>query len=352
VSKFSMTSIFSGANVFTDLSEDEEYANICGITFDEFKQHLKTPLEDMFAEGLFKRTKFQDYGSFEQALVDMYDGYTWNSIDRIFNPFSLLKAIQNRKLESYWFRSGSPTFLYKYIRSEPEIALNLDEVIMPSKYLEKETAEDLSFEPLLYQSGYLTQAQPVEDGIYTLKVPNIEVREFFEYLIAEAFIGKKIKNYFKFGLSLIKGFQENDADKIQNYLTDLLLSLSLWPKDLEERTFHLFFLVFLKITGIKKEDVYSEPIIETGRPDIAFKLDDKKGILLEFKTFKISHNKSATELETQYGKSLDEAEKQMEKYYEPLFATIKATEIQGIAIAVAWGHGVKVRICRKAVLSS
>jgi hypothetical protein len=81
-------------------------------------------------------------------------------------------------------------------------------------------------------------------------------------------------------------------------------------------------------------------------------LDDSQCVLLEFKSFKIPPHKTASDLESQYDKSLTEAEEQMEKYYTPLFTEIKASEIQGIAIAVAWGHGVKVRICRKTVLSS
>jgi hypothetical protein len=208
---------------------------------------------------------------------------------------------------------------------------------MSSKYLEKQTAKDLSFVPLLYQTGYLTRALPVENNIYTLKIPNSEVRESFDYLNTEAFIGEKLGDFFQFGLNLLEGFQKNNADILQNCLTDLILSLSLLPQDLHERTIHLAILVFLKLAGINKGDIFSEPKIDGGRPDIAFKLDDRGSVLLELKVFKIPPNKTASDLETQCVKSLDEAEEQMEKYYNPLFAKTKVAEIQGIAIAVAWG---------------
>jgi hypothetical protein len=98
VSKFSRTTTFSRSNVFKDISESEEYASNCGITLDELGKRLGLTLKKIFAEGLFKGTLFRDYESLKQVFVDMSDGYSWNSTDRIFNPLSLLKALKNRGL--------------------------------------------------------------------------------------------------------------------------------------------------------------------------------------------------------------------------------------------------------------
>jgi hypothetical protein len=105
-----MTSIFSGANVFKDISENQQFANIRGITRAEFEANLAAPLPEMFAEGLFKNSGYPDFSSFREALIAMRDGYSWNGVDRVFYPYSLLSAISDMGLERYWDASGTPLF--------------------------------------------------------------------------------------------------------------------------------------------------------------------------------------------------------------------------------------------------
>jgi hypothetical protein len=346
VSKFSMTSIFSGANVFTDISEDEEFANICGITYEEFDKRIKNSIHEMFAEGLFKETEYKNGESFIQSLEDMYDGYTWNSIDRIFNPFSLLKAVQNQELDSYWFDSGAPTFLYEHIESNPQKALFLDGITMPREYLKNQTAADLSLVPLLYQSGYLTSSLPVKNGVYTLKIPNIEVKNALNYLLTKTFVDEKLGDFYTFGSELLEAFKENDESRIQDRLTVLFLNIKLKRDEFCERTFHVAILYFLRLVRVKT--VYFELNIAGGGIDICFEPDDDKAILLELKSLDHSHfHKTDTDLDVIFAESLDEAEKRLNKYYVPLFTKIKAHEIQGIAMSTAWRRGIRVRISKK-----
>jgi hypothetical protein len=345
VSKFSLTSIFSGANVFTDISEDEKYANICGITFEEFDKYLKDIIQEKFAEGFFKKTRFKNFEDFVDALKDMYDGYTWNSVDRVFNPFSLLKAVEKSDLKSYWFRSGTPTFLHKFVRKNPETALNLERIEMEADDLETQTATKVSFVPLLYQTGYLTSALPVENEIYSLKIPNKEVRNSFNKLILEAFACKKIKYLYNLGAKLLAAFKENNAEAIQTHLTELIASISFKDDELSERTFHLFILVFLKLVDIT--NYYSELNVDSGRTDICFMLDDAKAVLLELKSFKKKPSMSDYDLDKNFEMKFKAAERQQKKYYIPLFAKIKANEIQGIALTLGWGSGVRAIISNK-----
>ncbi|MDR2198099.1 MAG: AAA family ATPase [Deltaproteobacteria bacterium] len=345
VSKFSMTSIFSGANVFTDISEDQEYANICGITFDEFDKYLKGDIHNKFAEGFFKNTEFKDIHDFIQNLKDMCDGYTWNSVDKIFNPVSLLTAIQTRKLDSYWFGMGTPTFLYKYFKSDKKTSLFLDDVEMPVEYLNNQTAADLSLVPLLYQTGYLTSSLPVKAGVYTLKIPNIEVKNALNFLLTKTFVNKKIGDLYTFGKVLLSAIMENDEKTIQMSLTNLCSNIKLKRDELCERTFHIALLCFLQFARI--EEVYSELNLACGRIDICFMLDDYKAILLELKSLDRCHyHKNDTELDVSFKESLDQAERQLNKYYIPLFDKIKAKEIQGIALSTAWRRGVRARISK------
>jgi hypothetical protein len=345
VSKFSMTSIFSGANIFTDISEKKEYANICGITLDEFDKYLRDPILEMFEEGSFGDKKFKSGVAFIKALKDMYDGYTWNSIDKIINPFSLLRSVKNRELKPYWFWSGTPTFLHKFVRSNPEESVNLERIEMNSDELERQSADEISLIPLLYQTGYLTQAHRVEDGVYTLKIPNKEVRNSFNILILKSFAGGKIKEISNLGSNLLQAFKENDEKAIQDRLTELISNLGFYENELYERTFNTIIKIFLILVGVN--NYYSELKIKGGRIDICFMLDDKKAILLELKAFKHELGKRKSELEKKFASTLKQASEQLRKYYDPLFDEIKADEIQGIALALAWDLGVRAKLDKK-----
>jgi hypothetical protein len=177
VSKFPMASLFSRANVFDDISEYEDFANICEITMAEFEAHLPTPLAEMFDEGLFKNSGYTDFAFFRAALILMRYGYSWNGFDRILNPFSPLKAIHNKRLDHYWRASGTPSFLVKFIKSKPAKALKFDNISMSKASLKAQIVENLSLTPLLCQTGYLTLASPPSGEIHDLKIPNLKVRQ-------------------------------------------------------------------------------------------------------------------------------------------------------------------------------
>lgn len=111
ITKFSQLSIFSELNNITNISMDEEYAGICGIT----KEELLTQMSDDI-DTLAAKLKLSSNETFVK-LTALYDGYhfTWPSPD-VFNPFSLLNCLSKQKLGAYWFGSGTPTYLINMMR--------------------------------------------------------------------------------------------------------------------------------------------------------------------------------------------------------------------------------------------
>ena len=111
ITKFSQLSIFSELNNISNVSMDEEYAAICGITKEELSEQMAPDIE-MLAKKLNKTPE-----ETLNKLIDYYDGYhfTWPSPD-IFNPFSLMTAMSKRKIDAYWFGSGTPTYLIEMLR--------------------------------------------------------------------------------------------------------------------------------------------------------------------------------------------------------------------------------------------
>ena len=173
ISKFSQVSIFSELNNITNVSMDDEYAGICGITKEELLENMSDDI-DMLADALGYSREMMI-----AKLKENYDGYhfAWPSSD-IFNPYSLLTCFSKRKVDSYWFGSGTPTYLLNMMRKYDFTPIDLGEQMDASKDdFDAATETMTTIMPLLYQSGYITiKNYDPETELYTLALPNKEVR--------------------------------------------------------------------------------------------------------------------------------------------------------------------------------
>ena len=173
ITKFSQLSIFSELNNIKNVSMDEPYAGICGITKDELLTQMKDDVQELADKlGL-------SYDETIQKLKDHYDGYhfCWPSPD-VFNPFSLLNCLADAKFNSYWFGSGTPTYLIYMMRKYHFTPIDLGARMEAGKDDFDAATETLTnIMPLLYQSGYITIKDYDEDtDLYTLDIPNREIR--------------------------------------------------------------------------------------------------------------------------------------------------------------------------------
>ena len=173
ITKFSQLSIFSELNNIKNVSMDEEYAGICGITKEELLSQMDIDI-NILADKL-GLTHEQTVAK----LKERYDGYhfAWPSPD-VFNPFSLLNCFADRKLDSYWFGSGTPTYLLNMMRKFGFTPVDLGGPIEAGKDdFDAATETMTTIMPLLYQSGYITiKDYDPETELYTLGLPNKEVR--------------------------------------------------------------------------------------------------------------------------------------------------------------------------------
>ena len=173
ITKFSQLSIFSELNNITNISMDEAYAGICGITREELLTQMSDDI-DRLAEKLSITREVAI-----QQLKDNYDGYhfTYPSPD-IFNPYSLLNCFSKEKIGAYWFGSGTPTFLIEMMRKFGTTPMDIGESEMADvSDFDAPTETMESIVPLLYQSGYVTIKDYDEDtNLYELGIPNKEIR--------------------------------------------------------------------------------------------------------------------------------------------------------------------------------
>ena len=172
ITKFSQLSIFSELNNIKNISMLPEYAAICGITEEEMATQMDEDLDILAGRMGISREKTV------QKLKDNYDGYhfTWPSPD-IYNPFSLLNAFADGRLDSYWFGSGTPTYLIEMLKKYGVQPQQIGGRKAMAESFDAPTERMTDIAPLLYQSGYVTIKgySPITQ-LYTLDIPNKEVR--------------------------------------------------------------------------------------------------------------------------------------------------------------------------------
>ena len=172
ITKFSQLSIFSELNNIKNISMLPEYAAICGITEEEMATQMDEDLDILAGRLNVNREEVV------KKLKAHYDGYhfTWPSPD-IYNPFSLLNAFVTGRLDSYWFGSGTPTYLIEMLRKYGVLPSKIGGNEAMAEEFDAPTERMASITPLLYQSGYVTIKDADTDfGIYRLDIPNKEVR--------------------------------------------------------------------------------------------------------------------------------------------------------------------------------
>ena len=183
VTKLGKMSIFSGLNNLNDISMDPRYADICGITEDELKSTFGESVEEL------ARANELSVDDCYKKLAQMYDGYhfTENSVG-IYNPFSLLNTFNSGKFRMYWFETGTPTFLVRYLKQGN---YNLDNISRNDVSLETLTGSNyVSPAPitLMYQAGYLTiKDYDQRFNTYNLDYPNEDVKRGFMYSLSQLF---------------------------------------------------------------------------------------------------------------------------------------------------------------------
>ena len=173
ITKFSQLSIFSELNNLNQISFDDKYSGLCGITQEELDTTLRPCIEE-YADAL-NVTVDEAYA----LLKKNYDGYHFSPRSKdVYAPFSLLKALDKQTTDPYWFDSGTSKSLIEHLQHHPEFnPLDFDGAELSINAFNVPCEKASTPIPLLYQSGYLTIASYDKDlDSYTLHFPNYEVR--------------------------------------------------------------------------------------------------------------------------------------------------------------------------------
>ncbi|MBU3853875.1 MAG: ATP-binding protein [Candidatus Paraprevotella stercoravium] len=274
VTKFGKVSVFSDLNNLDDISMNNQYATLCGIT----EKEIHTNIE----EGIRSLASAQNL-SYEETCVklkEMYDGYHFTSdSEGVYNPFSLFNALKNKTFGNYWFETGTPTYLVELLKRNRYNLKDMTETVSSADVLNSIYGDDEPI-PVIYQSGYLTiKGYNPRFKTYRLGFPNKEVEEgFMNFLIPYYTPIKKEKTAFSIE-SFVEEIERGDIDsffrRLQSFFADTPYEL---VRDRELHYQNVLFIVF-KLIGLY---VKAEYHTSQGRIDLALQTD-KYIYVMEFK---------------------------------------------------------------------
>ena len=281
VTKFSKISIFSDLNNLEDISLRNDYAGICGITEQELEQNFEPEIEALsIAEGLTRSKTLA-------ALKKQYDGYLFAKAGvNVYNPFSLLSAFKAKDFGSYWFSTGTPTFLVNYLKEAHYFIPDLDgKVELNESGLDTYRAVTENALPILFQSGYLTIIGYIKEArLYKLGFPNDEVRYGFLENLLPAYSSLPLGDTGKSVWQFVQDIREGKVDSFMERMRSIIAGI---PYDnfteenmkLREQNYQTaVYLVFALMGQFVQTEVYCS----TGRADCVVTTADSI-YLFEFK---------------------------------------------------------------------
>lgn len=298
ITKFSQLSIFSELNNINNISMDEEYAGICGITEEELLSEMSADIDRLADKLELTREKTIE------TLKYNYDGYhfTWPSPD-IFNPYSLLNCFSKQSIGSYWFGSGTPTFLIEMMRKFEVLPSSIGNIYAKQSSFDAPTENMTSIIPLLYQSGYVTiKDYDKELKLYELDIPNKEISIGLYESLLPNYVTTEIDEG-KVAIARMSAFiNKGDIDGALNLLQTFLATVPYCENTKYEGHYQqMLYIIFALLTDYR---ILVEQRTAKGRTDITMETEDHIYIM-----------------ELKFGKTADEALAQINaNHYADAFA--------------------------------
>ena len=265
VTKFSQVSVFSGFNQPKDISMDARYEALCGITQEELESCFAEPIERMAKEYCCTVAEMK------LRLKEQYDGYHFSkNLTDVYNPFSLLNAMDSLSLDDYWFRSGTPTYLIRLLSHFNE---NLNELTgrfyRPEEFIDYKADVEMPL-PMIYQSGYLTiKAYNMRMNRFLLDFPNNEVKNGFLTMLATSYLKprQRVEGWI---MDIIEALEAGELERIRELFTSFLASIPYTMRRKEdeaerERYFQYTFYLIMRLISVYA--VYVEKPQSQGRVD-------------------------------------------------------------------------------------
>jgi hypothetical protein len=277
VSKIGKLSLFSDLNNLEDISLDPNYAGLCGYSRAEIELVFSGFLESLVSKfGLTHELLWQQ-------LTYWYNGYSWDGETRVYCPFSFLLVLKQKVFKSFWFETGTPSFLLDLIRSGQLNPLEFDRKELDVLSISSADVENLDAISLMFQTGYLTIISKnlyAGQEFFTLGYPNQEVRQAFSSSLIGEYSRLVPSQVSQFGVALLKALLILDWNTLFATVNQVLASIpyEIFPR--KEAYIHSLMHLMLTSTGLRTT---SQVQTSLGRMDTLVQ-SPTHSIILEYKT--------------------------------------------------------------------
>lgn len=274
ISRFSKVGVFSSMNNLNDISSDERYGDIAGYTQKELEESFDDRIIDVSERLKLSREEIL------ARLKYYYDGFSFDGVIRLYNPFPILQCLDKASFSNYWYTSGSPSFIVKWMQEhqikDPEEYRHI--VVNGNDFISVQEIEQADAASLLYQSGYLT-IEKKEEQLLTLDYPNKEVLNSLSSMYLKLIY--RVEGYALLGNEIWKALRQGDISEIVRLYNTAIASIPYddFIKNRNEYWYRSMFVMLLRGAGIIS---YSEPHTSKGRADVVLTFKDIV-VVLEFK---------------------------------------------------------------------
>ena len=260
ISKFTRVSLFSKLNNLMDLTINPHYSTMLGYTQEE--------LEYYFSEHIDDTLRFTEMDSREALLADIrlwYNGYSWDGKNKVYNPSGILSFFFNQDFQSFWFQTGTPTFVVKKILEQG--FFQIENVATTTSFLDQYSLDNVELTSLLFQTGYLTIKEKHRTDL-VLTYPNQEVKEAIYTLLMDN-MGHTVGGGGVTVNELKRAFMSNDLAQAEDIITSLFggLAFDVYTHQTQQQVegfYHGLIHILFKCLGLH---IQSEVHSTKGRAD-------------------------------------------------------------------------------------
>lgn len=308
VSSFAKAGLFSGINNLQILTLRNDYATICGYT----DQEIDFYFSDYITKWAAKENV--SYDNLRQKIKTWYNGYHFGKdVAAVYNPFSVMNALNISEFENFWFQSGTPTFLVDQLKKERNI-IDLEDPQASQDFLGIFDVGNIPPVSLMFQAGYLTiTGYDPESRLYSLDYPNTEVRVAFQKYLLEVCADIRASDAERLSGDFRTALNNENIERVVEIIQQLFAHVPYQLQMKQEKYYHSLFMMVCVGTGIKAQAEYST---SHGRIDLVLELP---------KIFYV--------IEVKFNKPAEEALAQIEerRYYERFISQTKPIVLLGLA---------------------
>jgi hypothetical protein len=271
ITKFAKVSVFSALNNLVDVTFEAEYATLCGYTQEELESYFVPGLEELAAAHNC------DVPEVLAKIRYWYNGFSWDGKISVYNPFSTLLLLRQKNFTNLWFETGTPTFLINLIKERNDVKLLLEPTFMKLADYNNFDYRTMDTKLLLFQSGYLTikkaeQDMFGEDLMYTLGIPNEEVRQSLMNFLTSCFAAYPIDDASAIRSRMMKQLFDGDVTAFETSLKELFANIPYQLHIKREAYYHSLLLLWLNMLGFH---VDAEVSTNKGRIDAVWTWKDR-----------------------------------------------------------------------------